>query len=66
MKVNYDNIADSMYIWYQDKKVVFSKDNWDWNIFDFDEFWWLVWVEIIWIKSIFKQTKQKDLEMVLA
>jgi len=66
MKVNYDNIADSMYIWYQDKKVAFSKDNWDWNIFDFDEFWWLVWVEIIWIKSIFKQTKQKDLEMVLA
>jgi uncharacterized protein YuzE len=61
MKVNYDVLADSMYIKYQDKKVSFSKDNWDWSVFDFDEFGWIIWVEIIWVKSLFSQKEQKEL-----
>ena len=64
MKVNYDALADSMYIKYQDKKVAFSKDNWDWSIFDFDEFGWIIWVEIIWVKNIFSQKDKKELMWV--
>lgn len=61
MKINYDKLADSMYIQYQNKKVSFSKDNWSWAIFDFDEFWWLVWIEIIWVKNIFSRKQQREL-----
>ena len=61
MKINYDEIADAMYISYQDKKISFSKDNWNWSIFDFDEFWWLVWIELIWVKSIFSKDLKKKL-----
>jgi uncharacterized protein YuzE len=65
MKISYDKLADSMYIKYQDKQVSFSKDNWEWAVFDFDEFGWLVWIELIWVKDIFTKREQSDLAWIL-
>lgn len=66
MKVTYDKLADCMYISYQDKKVAFSRDNWDWSIFDFDDFGWLVWIEVIWVSNILQNQKEaKDMLKIL-
>jgi uncharacterized protein YuzE len=66
MKINYDWLADSMYIAYQNKKVAFSRENWDWAVFDFDEFWWLVWIELIWVKRLFSKKQIKDSNLMIS
>ena len=72
MKIKYDNIADAMYIRYSDNKVSYTKDNKDHDwIVDFDENWDVVWIEMWWVKDVFKENNMqlrskdnKDLELV--
>jgi len=69
MKINYDEIADAIYIKYTDKWISYTKDS-DAGIIDYDNNWNVVWIEMIWVKELFNKNnvnisyRKKDLELV--
>ncbi len=69
MKIEYDNLSDAMYRFF-DKKIVKTVELWD-AITDFDIDWNIVWIEMIWVKAhfeknnIFIASKDEKLEIAL-
>ena len=68
MRVDYDKKADAMYMKYTTNKVAITKESGD-SFVDYDSNWNVVWIEIIWVKSLFNSNniqietfKQKELE----
>ena len=67
MKIDYDNIADAMYIRYSNEKVEKTVEVGE-AITDFDIDGNIIWIEMIWVKSIFEnnniilESKEKQLE----
>jgi len=69
MKIDYDEIADAIYIKYTDNSISCTKDSDAW-IIDYDNDWNVVWIEMIWVKELFNKNnvnishKKRDLELV--
>ena len=53
MKVDYDKEADAMYMKYTSNRIISTKESWD-SLVDYDINWNVVWIEIIWVKSLFQ------------
>ncbi len=54
MKIEYDNIADAMYIRYSRNKIISTKESDQW-IVDYDSNGDVVGIEMLWVKSLFEK-----------
>jgi len=69
MKIDYDEIADAIYIKYTNNRISYTKDSDAW-IIDYDNDWNVVWIEMIWVKELFNKNnvniscRERELELV--
>jgi uncharacterized protein YuzE len=69
MKIDYDEIADALYIKYTNNWISYTKDSDAW-IIDYDNNGNVVWIEMIWVKELFNRnnvkisSQKRNLEMV--